>query len=332
MPDIEIFNGDCIGPSDRLPDASVHLGIHDPPFGIHEASFNKHYKRDASNVIPGYQEAPEDYGTWTRAWLAEATRVLVPDGSLYVVIGHSALRDVVNAAAHLGLHEINHIIWKYPFGVSTRLKYVTSHYHILYYCKSAVATPTFNLTCRHGTQERAPDGGSLLYRDIEDVFVIPRDNLRGETKNQNKLPDALIMKLIQYSSDPGDMVCDFFMGNFTSAYAARKLGRRVCGYEINPNAYDHHMPRVSEAQEIELPPVIDAPPSNQGKPLSEEDRLAIYNEYRELLGQNPSKKEASKTLQEKYGRGKFAIKNILDSFPDPEPEDAGEDIMEIFNR
>ena len=42
----------------------------------------------------------------------------------------------------------------------------------------------------------------------------------------------LIRKIILYSSDPGDVVGDFFLGNFTTAIEARLLGREPIGFEV----------------------------------------------------------------------------------------------------
>lgn len=50
------------------------------------------------------------------------------------------------------------------------------------------------------------------------------------------------------------------MGNFTTAYTALKLGRRVCGYEINRSAYEYHMPQL---QEIEFGCDLKVTPADQ---------------------------------------------------------------------
>lgn len=305
-----IHHGDCL--ECDLPDLSVDLGIHDPPFGIGEGAFNQHYKRDASKVIGGYREAPKDYESWTEAWLRQAVRVLKDDGSMYVFMGHSNLRALLNAAHKLGLHEINHCIWKYNFGVYTKNKYVTSHYHVLFYKKHKASRPVFNTNCRFGSQEKAATGGSLLYQDLEDVFVVPRDYAPSQRKNQNKLPEGLIKKLILYSSSPGDLVCDFFLGNFTTAYAALKLGRRIAGYEVNKNSYDYHVTRLKEVKAEPLPLVRNVVPTNQGKKVEPAEAAAICADYRLMLAEGVPKGEASELLQEKYGRGRFSIKNILD--------------------
>ena len=314
---VRIYNSDCIDPDKRIADESVMLGIYDPPFGIGESGFNKHYKRDSSNVIKGYQEAPEDYRRWTLEWMTEAKRVLHPNGSMYVITGHTNLIHILNAADGLGLVLINHIIWKYNFGVATKKKFVTSHYHILYFAKSKDAQLTFNTNCRFGCQEIADDGGKALYDDMEDVFVINKDYAPDEKKNQNKLPEELIRKLILYSSNKGDMVCDFFMGNFTTAVLARKLGRDVCGHEINTSSFDYHMARIKEIKFgcdlAMLKQVENIVPKNQGKKITSEEIASICDDYRKMLAEKLPKKDISSKLQEKYGRGKFAIKNILDA-------------------
>jgi site-specific DNA-methyltransferase (adenine-specific) len=317
----ELFNDDCVSGSQRIVAGSVNLMICDPPFGINESEFNKHYKRDSDNVIDGYQEAPKDkgYDQWTLEWMTKAKELLSDNGSFYIISGHTNLRHILNAAAELGLDLVNHIIWKFNFGVNTKNKFVTSHYHILYYRKAANTTVVFNTHCRFGSQEKSAKGGSLLYQDMEDVFVINKDYSPNEAKNQNKLPEELIKKLILYSSNEGDLICDFFMGNFTTAYAALKMGRKVCGFELNKSTYDYHIAKLCNVVFGEdlanMKKVENINPSNQGKPVSEEEAFAICKDYEDMVEQQKmKKKDASVALQDKYGRGRFSIKNILDKY------------------
>ena len=315
---LSLWNKDCIGSTD-IPDESIDLLICDPPFGISETSFGQHYKRNSSKVINGYHEAPVDYLGFTRDWVTLSFKKLKPNGSMYIIIGHTPLLDVLIAAKESGFETLNHCIWKYNFGVSTTKKFVTSHYHVLRLCKPK-AKPTFNTYCRFGPQEKDKLGGSLLYQDLEDVFVINKDYQPNKEKNMNKLPDKLIEKLVMYSSNPGDLVCDFFMGNFTTAYVSLRLGRHVCGYEINKNAYDYHLPKLQEINFgsglCELKKVEIIKPANQGKPVSAEEKESIWKDYCRMLKKGQKKKDITAKLMQTYGRGPFAIKNILDSIKD----------------
>ena len=238
---INIYNSNCIT-ENTIEDNSIDLLICDPPFGIGEKDFEKHYKRSKKTLTDNYQEAPDNYEIWTYEWLSVAKQKMKENATLYLVSGWSNLKEVLNSIHKCDLHIINHIIWKFNFGVYTQSKFVSSHYHILMISKSDKSERTFNQYCRFGPQEKLISGGSAAYNDMEDVFIINKDMKQakeGEIKNNNKLPDELIDKLILYSSNEGDTVCDFFMGNFTTAYSAIKLGRKVSGFELNKELYDY---------------------------------------------------------------------------------------------
>jgi len=113
------YNEDCIkGSKKRLKDNTVDLMICDPPYGINGDKLHKHYNRNEDYVIDGYVEIPNrEYPKFTVEWIKEAERVLRPGGSIYIVSGYTNLRSILNALAQTNLQEINHIIWKYNFGV-----------------------------------------------------------------------------------------------------------------------------------------------------------------------------------------------------------------------
>jgi site-specific DNA-methyltransferase (adenine-specific) len=237
---IRLYNEDCITGAREIEAESVDCLSNDPPFGIEEDNFHKVYNRKKKHVLKGYKTAPIDYYTFSYNWLKEAYRILKPTGTLYVVSGWSNLHHLIKAAKDCGFLLLNEIVWKYNFGVYTKKKFVTSHYHILRLGK--VKYPTFYRECRFKSEEKSSRGRSLLYKDMEDVWIINREYHRGQKKNANKLPNELVKKMIQYATKEGDTVCDFFMGNFTTAYVAHGLNRKVIGFELNKEAFDYHVP------------------------------------------------------------------------------------------
>jgi len=311
----KIFNEDCIS-SNKLEESSIDLMICDPPFGINEATFDKHYKRNSDNVIEGYVEAPRNYAEFSNRWISKANRLMKPNSSMYIISGWSNLGSIINAVENeKKLKVVNHIIWKYNFGVYTKSKFVTSHYHILYVVKGK---PIFNRFCRFGPDEKDEQGGSLNYLDMEDVWCIKKEYHQGKIKNKNKLPDALIEKMLLYSSNTESIVCDFFLGNFTTALVSAKLGRTPVGFEINKNSYDYNI-KLLEDMEFgsgleDLKKVEVNLPKNQGKKISPEERQFIYEDFKIKIAEGLTKKDTMLFLSEKYGRGKFSIINILDTF------------------
>ncbi len=308
--------GDCIKVAKRyFPDNLFDLLITDPPYGIEGDKLHKHYNRDEDHVIPGYVEVDKNkYEEFTSSWIKEANRVLKPGGSLYVFSGWSNLRYILNALIAENLEVVNHIIWKYNFGVNTRLKYVTSHYHILYVVKPG-EKPTFNTFSRFSPTERTDEQRSMLYEDLEDVWKVNRVYKNGHTKNKNELPEELIIKILQYSSKEGDLIGDFFAGSFVTAKMARALKRNSICIELNDNACKYAISVVKQIKWGEkLKSVLngkDDRPMNEGKPWTTELITSVTNSYLYHRNQGQTKIGAIRFLQSEFERGYFSIINIL---------------------
>jgi site-specific DNA-methyltransferase (adenine-specific) len=311
------YNEDCIeGARKYLKDNSIDLIISDPPYGINGDRLDKHYNRDERNVIEGYVEISEKaYPEFSNKWIEEAERVLKPGGSMYIVSGYSQLRHILNALANTKLQEKNHIIWKYNFGVYTSKKYISSHYHILYYVKPPYNKVTFNTNAFYADCEKTENGGSMNYLDREDVWVINREYKPGQIKNKNELPKSLLTKMILYSSNPNDWVCDFFLGSFSTAKIAKGLGRNACGFEINKKAFDYQIRELDKIKGGEylsgLRPVPENKLINKRKSLTQEETNAIISEFIQLTRKGYTKKAACDSLSEEYGRGYWSIRNIV---------------------
>jgi site-specific DNA-methyltransferase (adenine-specific) len=314
--EVRLYNEDCVqGCRKHIAGGSIDLVITDPPYGIDGHKLHQHYNRKEGFVVDGYVEIPrERYAAFTRSWMREADRILRPGGSAYIFSGWTNLRDLLNALAETSLQLTNHVIWKYNFGVFTRKKFVTSHYHILYLMKPG-GKVTFNRFSRFGSNERDQNGGSQQYQDMEDVWMINREYKPGKEKNKNELPTELLVKILQYSSRPGDSVCDLFLGGFSTARIARGMGCSVYGFEVNPTAFEKYVASVKRVKPGELLSKVrrgaaDDPP-NAGKPWTPQEDRELAEMYRKLLAENGTKKQAVAQLCEHFGRGRFAILKAL---------------------
>lgn len=308
--------GDALTLARQLPDDSVDLLITDPPYGIEGDTLHKHYNRNEEFVLDGYAEIPAaEYPEFTRAWIEQAARVLRPGGSAFIVSGYSMLLPILTALKDAGLVEVNHVIWKYNFGVSTTRKFVSSHYHILYYEKKG-GRRTFHQFARFGSKDRRNEkGGSALYADLEDVWVINREYKPGQVKNKNQLPYALLAKMIQYGSSPGDLVFDFFLGSFSTAIAAKGLRRKYGGFEVNPIAFEHGSRSLAAAEEgwleATVPTGRDDRPARSGEPLTEKESSEILRFVQRRQERGDTKKDAVAQAMTHFGRGYWSIEKLL---------------------
>ena len=310
------YHGDCIsGAAGTIPDNSVDLIITDPPYGINGDKLHRHYNRNEAFVVDGYIEIPQsEYADFSVNWIREAERVLRPGGSIYIVSGYTNLVDILNALRGTSLTEVNHIIWKYSFGVFTRQKFVSSHYHILFYEKPG-GRRTFNLESRFGLVEKTGDGRSCNNADREDVWVINREYKPGQVKNKNELPFKLLAKMIQYSSNEGDLVADFFLGGFSTAKVAIGLNRRAVGFEISRQMYDTEIRELERISPGYLIPTLRTPTiretKNRGRPWTEEESARLARRFTALRAEGKTRTETLAELGEEFGRGRWALAKAL---------------------
>lgn len=68
-----------------------------------------------------------------------------------------------------------------------------------------------------------------IYRNA--VGTTDLNELLGRGVFSNPKPEALIAKLLDLATSPGDLVLDFFLGSGTTAAVAHKMGRRYIGVE-----------------------------------------------------------------------------------------------------
>ncbi|RSD34181.1 MAG: DNA modification methylase [Methanohalophilus sp.] len=207
---------DCVKGMEEMPGNCVDLVVADPPFGLEFSGKQSNYNRDRDLVIDSYHEVKEDYGQFTEKWMNLLYKIMKPQATAYIFSGWTHLEEVLRAARLSGFTTVNHLIWKYQFGVFTKNKYVTSHYHILLLAKDPKKY-YFN------KMEHYP----------EDVWDIKRKYRAGEAKNATTLPFEVVKKCIEFSSKPGDIVFDPFMGMATTAAVSKSLWRHYFGFEKN---------------------------------------------------------------------------------------------------
>jgi site-specific DNA-methyltransferase (adenine-specific) len=231
MTDYLFYNESCITGIKHIADETVDLVFTDPPYGINGDDLDKHYNREESNVIPGYIDVPNSkYFEFSDQWIKECERVLRPGGSIYIMSGYTNLHHILNVLHSTNLYEVNHLITSYTFGVYTTKKFVSSHYHLLYWSKKPEKKRVFNKVL-NDTKES--------YNERLSVQKMKRDYKKGEKKNRNQLSLNFVKKFILLSSNEQNLVLDPFLGGFTTAFACKDLNRKCVGFEMNSQSFDY---------------------------------------------------------------------------------------------
>ncbi|EGR1071060.1 site-specific DNA-methyltransferase [Vibrio cholerae] len=68
----------------------------------------------------------------------------------------------------------------------------------------------------------------------------------GVSFPKSKKPESLIKRVIELSSNEGDLVLDSFLGSGTTAAVAHKMKRRYIGIELGQHAVTHCQPRLKQ--------------------------------------------------------------------------------------
>ncbi|MBL8865523.1 MAG: site-specific DNA-methyltransferase [Gemmataceae bacterium] len=248
--DHDVLTGDCLRILAEQPAASVDLAFADPPFNIG-------YEYDLYDD----RRAREDYLEWTERWLAAVKRVLKPTGSFFVAIGDEYAAEHKVRLDALGFTMRNWIVWHYTFGVNCKKKFNRSHAHIFYYVADPnrftfnpdpVRVPSARMTTyadrRANPVGKLPDDTWVLrpqesdvhFQSDADTWYVPRvcGTFKERGEHPCQMPEAVLERIIQVASNPGDLVLDPFAGSGTTLAAAKKLGRRCLGVELSEEYAD----------------------------------------------------------------------------------------------
>jgi site-specific DNA-methyltransferase (adenine-specific) len=231
-----LYAADCMKLLPLVKDEVVDTIFADPPFNI-----GKEYGKNTDDSLPD-----EHYIQWCREWLAECVRVLKPGGSLFVY-NLPKWNVLLGAFLHEQGLEFRHWI---AIEISACLPIPSrlhpSHYSLLYYSKGKVKTfyriRTPILTCRHCGGEVKDYGGhrdamnpkGVTLKDVwTDIPPVRHWKFKSRNRRANALSTKILDRVIDMSTDPGDLVLDPFGGSGTTYVVCESKHRHWIGSEID---------------------------------------------------------------------------------------------------
>ena len=255
-----IIFGDNLRVLENFEDESVDLIYIDPPFNTGKQQSRKQIQveKDSSGDRVGfggnryqttvigekaYRDYFDDYIGFLEPRLLAAYRVLKPNGSFYF---HIDYREV--HYCKILLDEIfgrdcflNEIIWAYDFGGRSKTRWPAKHDNILFYVKNPAAY-TFNRKAVDRIPYMAPGlvGKKKAARgkfptDTWWHTIVPT-NSKEKTGYPTQKPLGVLRRIVAASSNPGDLVLDFFAGSGTIGEVCLELGRKFILIDNNPQA------------------------------------------------------------------------------------------------
>jgi site-specific DNA-methyltransferase (adenine-specific) len=245
-----VFFADNLSVLQSLPSESVDLIYIDPPFNTGKTQSRTQIRTERSENgdrtgfqgqryqtikigQKGYADIFDDFLGFIEPRLMEAYRILKPDGSFYFHIDYreSAYCKLLLDGIFGRDCFLNEIIWAYDYGGKPRSKWPAKHDNILYYVKDP-RHYTFNVDDIDREPYMAP---GLVGPEKAAKGKLPTDtwwhtivstNGAEKTCYPTQKPLGVINRIIRASSNPGDLVMDFFAGSGTVGQSCLDLGRQ----------------------------------------------------------------------------------------------------------
>ena len=204
-----------------LPNESIDLIVTDPPYGI---SFkgNRCLNKEYDEIFN------DDSLDFLKGIGAEFERVLKPDSHCYVFTNWISYPFMMKYFDNFKLNTV--IVWDKDSGnhsMGDLKDYAPRHEFIMKFSKGR----------RSLNGKRIPN-------------VIRHNNIKmtGEFKmHPTQKPRGLMEILINKSSNPGDVVADFYGGSYSVPRAAMRMFRKSIGVELNPATHRVHTFSIEHA-------------------------------------------------------------------------------------
>lgn len=231
-----LWGDDCMAIMPCFKDAICDVVFADPPFNL-----GKKYGHRSNDRRPELE-----YIAWCQAWLAQCIRILKPGGSLFL---YNLPKWNIPLGAFLldrGLDFHHWIAVEINSCLPIQGRLYPAHYSLLYYSKGRrktfhkIRTPI--QTCRHCHGEIKDYGGhrkkmnrnGVNLKDVwTDIPPVRHGKFQVASRKANALSTKLLSRVVEMSSDPGDLIFDPFGGSGTTYEVCQRRGRRWLGTEID---------------------------------------------------------------------------------------------------
>ena len=262
----EIYQGDCLEIMKGLNDKSIDMIYLDPPFFTNRKHSLSSRDRRSHYSFDDMWESHKTYAEFMQLRLIEAKRILKDTGSIFIHCDKSANHILRFVGEDVFGEEnfLSEIIWSYKRWSNSSNNLTPNHQNILFFSKTekykfnkiyTEYSETTNID--QILQKRSRDlHGKAIYARAADGSVVSSDEKKGvpladvweipflnpkakeRTGYPTQKPILLLDKIIEISTNEGDIVLDPFCGSGTTLVAAKLKGRKYVGIDISQEAID----------------------------------------------------------------------------------------------
>lgn len=226
---LSIIHSDWLAFARTLAPASIDFVYADPPFNTGDV------QADRAGSYEDRFSSTAAYIDWLRERVSATIPAIKATGLMALHVDwRTSHRVRVMLDELLGeARFVNHLVWSYGLGGSSPRRFARKHDDILLYCLDPERY-WFDPPRVPATSQRMK--GQL--KKATDVLEIPSiNNMAAERVGYpTQKPLALLELLVGACCPPGGLVLDPCCGSGTTLVAAKRLGRKWVGCDLNPEA------------------------------------------------------------------------------------------------
>ncbi len=241
---LRLYQADALELLRRMADESVDMIFADPPYFLSNGGITCVGGRMVTVDKGGWDKSTGIIGdhNFNLLWLDQCRRLLKPNGTVWVTGTSHNIHSVGYALQVLDYKILNDIAW-YKINPPPNLacRYFTHATEtILWAAKSVKSRHTFNYPLM-----KEQNGG----KQMQSLWQImpPGKSEKRHGKHPTQKPEALLKRIVEASTYPGELVLDPFCGSATTGVACARLGRRFVGIEREPEHIELAKLRLEEA-------------------------------------------------------------------------------------
>ena len=233
LPLDQILRGDCVEAMRGLPDACIDMIFADPPYNLQLGGDLSRPDGSHVDAVTNAWDRFDSFATYdafTRAWLAEARRILKPNGSLWVIGSYHNIFRVGTSLQDAGFWILNDIVWRKanPMPNFKGTRFTNAHETLIWASMGEKARYTFN----YRTMKTLNDELQMRSDWVLPICGGPeRIKRHGVKAHPTQKPEALLYRVMLATTNRGDVVLDPFFGTGTTGAVAKRLGRHWIGCE-----------------------------------------------------------------------------------------------------
>ena len=236
MPEIRLYNEDCIAAMKKVEDKSISLIVTDPPYNL--GNFMKNRDTNLSKMRDNFFGSAGwddmEFDEWEKSmddFFKAAAKVMRKGGTMIVFMAIIKVETIIRLAEKHGFYYKTTGIWHKtnPMPRNMNLHFVNSTEAWIYFTYKT-RTGTFN------------NSGALIHDFIE-TSVTPNGE-RRYGKHPTQKPENLIQHFVEILSNENEWVLDPFMGSGTTGVVAKRTGRNFIGVELNKDYFEIAKSRI----------------------------------------------------------------------------------------